>query len=304
MAYRLSVPSNSDSRRAPPRRSAGHAAGRRHRGSALAAGLVVILLAGGIYLLLRPSPPPRVTGCSADPGKEQLQLTPSQAGIAAIIAGVASRRALPARAVAIAYATALQESKLSNLHYGDLDSVGVFQQRPSQGWGTAQQIEDPVYATERFFDALTRVPQYLTLPIDVAAQDVQHSADGSAYGQYADVGTALAASFTGADPHSVWCSYADPSGQTSLAAAGQAMTAAFGLTARRYGESRTMIVGVDAVEQGWAVTAWLVSHAAEYGIDSVEYEGYQWLGFTGPGRWQAESASLQAAGGTASVQFG
>ena len=57
-----------------------------------------------------------------------------------------------ARAVAIAYATAMQESKLADLHYGDLDSVGVFQQRPSEGWGTASQLEDPVYATGRFFD--------------------------------------------------------------------------------------------------------------------------------------------------------
>jgi hypothetical protein len=204
--------------------------------------------------------------------------------------------------VAIAYATALQESKLQNLDYGDLDSVGVFQQRPSQGWGTARQIENPVYATERFFDALVRVPQYLSLPIDVAAQEVQHSADGSAYGQYAGVGTALAAAFTGADPHSVWCSYADAPGQASLAAAGQAMTAAFGLPAHRNGAA--MVVGVDANAQGWAVAAWLVSHAATYGIDSVRYQGYQWLGFSGPGHWQAGQASPPAAAATATVEFG
>jgi hypothetical protein len=264
----------------------------------------VILLCGAVYLALRPSPAPRFTACAADPGGQQLQLTPGQAGIAAIIAGVASRRALPARAVAIAYATALQESKLQNLRYGDLDSVGVFQQRPSEGWGSARQIEDPVYATERFFDALSRVPQYLSLPIDVAAQDVQHSADGSAYGQYADVGMALAAAFTGTDPHAVWCSYTDPPGQTSLAAAGQAMTTAFGLTAHPDNAGQSMIVGVDAATQGWAVTAWLVSHADEYGIDTVSYQGYQWLGFSGPGRWRAAPASLRAAGGTSAVDFG
>ena len=263
------------------------------------------LLCGIIYLVLRPSPPPtpRFTTCAADVGGQEVQLTPGQAGIAAVIAGVASRRALPARAVAIAYATALQESKLQNLHYGDLDSVGVFQQRPSQGWGTARQIEDPVYATERFFDALIEVPQYLSLPIDVAAQDVQHSADGSAYGQWADLGTSLATAFTGADPHSVWCSYSDPPDATSLAAASRALTAAFGLTARRKGKGQTMIVSVGAVAQGWAVTAWLVSHGAEYGIDSVRYGGYHWLGFTGPSRWRAEHGTPPP-GGTASVEFG
>jgi hypothetical protein len=273
------------------------------RHPAALAALVVIVLCGVIYLALRPTAPPRVTACAAGPGAQELELTPGQAGIAATIAGVATERALPARAVAIAYATALQESKLSNLHYGDLDSVGVFQQRPSQGWGSARQIENPVYATERFFDALVRVPEYLNLPIDVAAQDVQHSADGSAYEQYAGVGTTLAAAFTGADPHAVWCTYSDPPGQTSLAAAGQSMTAAFGLTARRDGPGGAMVVPVSAAAQGWAVAAWLVSHAASYGIDSVRYLGYQWLGFSGPGHWQAE-AYPRAAGATATVDFG
>jgi hypothetical protein len=278
----------------------------RKRGSRLAAALVVILFCGAIYLVLRPSPAPapRFTACAASVGGQDLELTPGQAGIAAIIAGVATRRALPERAVAIAYATALQESKLQNLHYGDLDSVGVFQQRPSQGWGSARQIENPVYATERFFDALVAVPQYLSLPIDVAAQDVQHSADGSAYAQWADMGTTLAAAFTGADPHSVWCSYADPPGAASLAAAGRAMTAAFGLTVHAERRSQIMIVSVGAVAQGWAVTAWLVTHGAEYGIDSVRYGGYQWLGFSGPSRWRAQRGAPRGLGATASVEFG
>jgi hypothetical protein len=237
----------------------------------------------------------------ADP---DLQLTAGQAAIAATIAGVASRRDLPARAVAIAYATALQESKMANLHYGDLDSVGVFQQRPSEGWGTARQLEDPVYATERFFDALTAVPNYQRLPIYVAAQDVQRSADGQAYDQYADVGTALASAFTGADPHAVWCSYADPAARPSLVAAGQAMTSAFGLIARSVGAGGMMAVQAGSNEQGWAVAAWLVSNAATYGITSVRCQGFQWLGFTGPGNWTAEAGQVPSPGATSSVEFG
>ncbi len=265
----------------------------------------MILLCGAVFLLLRPpGRPPLLTECGAGPGSQQVQLTPGQAGIAATIAGVASRRALPARAVAIAYATALQESKLQNLHYGDLDSVGVFQQRPSQGWGTIREIEDPVYATERFFDALTAVPDYQSLPIDVAAQEVQHSADGSAYAQYAVVGTVLAGAFTGADPHAVWCSYSDPPGRASLTAAGQAMTAAFGLTARPGGTARTRSIGVGTDAEGWAVAAWLVSHAASFGIGSIRYQGYRWLASSGSGRWQAEAASARLPADTASVEFG
>ena len=156
-------------------------------------------------------------------------LTSGQAGIAAIIAGVAARRSLPVRAVTIAYATALQESDLSNLPYGDRDSVGVFQQRPSQGWGTRRELLDPVYATERFFAALVDVPNYQHLLIYQAAQAVQHSADGQAYGQYAGQGAAMATGFTGQRPHDVWCWYGTGvSGPDRLAAAGKQLNRAFG----------------------------------------------------------------------------
>ena len=79
----------------------------------------------------------------------------------------------------------MQESKLENLDYGDRDSVGIFQQRPSMGWGTTAELEDPAYAAGAFFKALVKIPGYAKLPVDVAAQDVQESADGSAYEQYA-----------------------------------------------------------------------------------------------------------------------
>jgi len=267
----------------------------------------VVIVASGIgYLVLQPGnhAAPRLTFCVADAAGRNLQLTTGQAAIAATIAGVASRRDLPSRAVAIAYATALQESKLANLHYGDLDSVGVFQQRPSQGWGSARQLENPVYATDRFFDALTAVPNYQRLPIYVAAQDVQHSADGQAYDQYAAVGTALAAAFTGDDPHTVWCSYADPAAKPSLVAAGQAMTSAFGLIAQPAAAGRAMSVQARSQAQGWAVAAWLVSNAAAYGITNVRFQGLQWLGFTGPGRWTTDASTVRSPGATAGVQFG
>ena len=136
-----------------------------------------------------------------------MSLSHGQAGIAATIAGVAQQDALPPRAVTVAYAAALQESKLTNLTYGDRDSVGVFQQRPSEGWGTRSQLEDPVYATSKFFDALTKVPDYEHLPVYKAAQAVQHSADGSAYDQYQPMATQLTSAFTGHHPHAVWCWY-------------------------------------------------------------------------------------------------
>jgi len=140
-------------------------------------------------------------GCQAGTGPQAVSLDIDQAGIAATIAGVAARRKLPTRAVTIAYAAALQESQLQNLDFGDRDSVGVFQQRPSQGWGTTLEIENPVYATTRFFAALVHVHNYTRMPVANAAQDVQHSADGAAYGQWTAMAAELAGYFTGSSPH-------------------------------------------------------------------------------------------------------
>jgi hypothetical protein len=280
---------------------------RGERRSGTAAGLVIVVIAVLIgYLALKSSHQvaQRVTGCAAGPSSEGLQLTPSQAGIAATIAGVASKREMPPRAVAIAYATALQESKLSNLHYGDLDSVGVFQQRPSQGWGTTQQIEDPVYATTRFFEALAAVPRYLHMPIYKAAQDVQHSADGSAYGQYAAMGSQLATAFTGSQPRAVWCTYASAPGKVRLAAASRMLTSAFGSLSRDITGDPAETITVRDSHQGWAVAAWLVSHAPSYGVTFVRYRGYQWLGFRGTGHWTRQPPGTRARAAPSAVVFG
>jgi len=64
-----------------------------------------------------------------------------------------------------------------------------------------------------------------------------------------------------------------------------------------------MSVQAGSVEQGWAVAAWLVSDAAAYGIARVQYQGFQWLGFTGPGRW-TPATHARSAGATNSVEFG
>lgn len=98
---------------------------------------------------------------------------------------VGAERGLPQRAMIIAIATAMQESTLHN--YGDLgdnndhDSLGLFQQRPSQGWGTADQILDPEYAAGKFYDKLIKIPGWQQMPVTVAAQSVQNSAYPDAY---------------------------------------------------------------------------------------------------------------------------
>lgn len=278
---------------------------RASRWSSISAVLVVITicLVIGLLAIKLAGKSPRPTECLAGPRGQVVQLSPGQAGIAATIAGVASHLGMPTRAVAIAYATALQESKLSNLPYGDQDSVGVFQQRPSEGWGTPQQIENPVYASGRFFAALAQVPRYRRLPIYQAAQDVQHSADGSAYAQYAGVGSELARAFTGAQPHAVWCSYGSPVGSARLAAARTALNGAFGGLGIALAGDPGARVDVNSVRQGWAVAAWLVSHAAEYGITDVRYAGLEWLA-SGTGRWKPVPATTRRPAATTAVVFG
>ncbi|MBN1174954.1 MAG: C40 family peptidase [Micromonosporaceae bacterium] len=104
---------------------------------------------------------------------------------------VAAQRGLPVRAAVIAIATALQESTLRNLTYGDRDSLGLFQQRPSQGWGTPEQILDPVHASNSFYDHLVKVPHWDTIPLAQAAQAVQRSAFPSAYARWEDLATQI-----------------------------------------------------------------------------------------------------------------
>jgi hypothetical protein len=300
----------------------------RTRRRATRAAVAVVLLVGVFiaYLAItrHPSVVIRPTVCVADsPGGAGWPLEIGQAEIAATIAGVADRRAMPTRALAIAYAAAIQESNLADLHYGDLDSVGVFQQRPSQGWGTPRQIEDPVYASNRFFAALAAVPGYLHMPIYQAAQAVQRSADGQAYAQWATAGSQLALGFGGQRPHAVWCSYGSIGRTTRLASAAAALRGSFGpLTIRisadphgrahggrsgrgggRGGRAQVGATQVGSARQGWAVAAWLVCHARSYGIRDVQYRGYEWLSYTGTGRWVQHPRAARAPAAT-TVVFG
>ncbi|MFE6778800.1 hypothetical protein [Streptomyces sp. NPDC057702] len=157
---------------------------------------VVLALLGYVtaHLLTGGGGAPR---CVVRADGERLELDPEQSRHAATIAAVASARGLPDRAVTIALATAMQESGLHNIRRGDRDSLGLFQQRPSQGWGSARQILDPVYATGKFYDDLVKVPGYSRLPLTVAAQRVQFSGFPQAYAKHEPKARLLTASMTG-----------------------------------------------------------------------------------------------------------
>jgi hypothetical protein len=137
-------------------------------------------------------------------------LQPEQLLNASIITDVAMRRGLPEQAVIVALATAQQESKLKNLDYGDADSVGLFQQRPSQGWGSEEQILDPIYSSGKFFDALVKVRNWQGLTVAAAAQAVQRSAFPDAYTSWQPLGTALGAALTGLTLTQLTCRLGHP----------------------------------------------------------------------------------------------
>lgn len=166
-------------------------------GALVALTVVVATVAGGYYVLREVGPSFIADRCVATVGDQEVELTPEQAENAALVAAIGVRRGLPARAVSIALATAYQESDIRNLETGDRDSLGLFQQRPSQGWGTEAQITDPVYSTNAFYDALVEVDGYEDMPITEAAQEVQRSAFPDAYADHEDDARVLASALTG-----------------------------------------------------------------------------------------------------------
>lgn len=120
------------------------------------------------------------------------QLNEHQIDNARLIIGVGRGADLDDRAIRIALMTALQESSLRNLESGDRDSVGLFQQRPSQGWGEPSQLTDPVYAAKAFYGVnpevdnpgLNQIKGWDSMSPTEAAQSVQRSALPDAYGQW------------------------------------------------------------------------------------------------------------------------
>ena len=134
-------------------------------------------------------------------GDTAATLSAEQRQNATTIIGVAKQKGAPPRAWLVALATAMQESTLRNINYGDRDSLGLFQQRPSQGWGSPAQVLDPVYSTTIFLDKLLQVPNWDRLPVTVAAQTVQRSAFPDAYAKWEGLAAELVSQLAGvADP--------------------------------------------------------------------------------------------------------
>ena len=281
----------------------------------LAAVLTVAAVTFGtvaVYLTWRDGslPPliPPVEECQASAGGHLVELDLEQSRYAALIAAVSVQRGMPARAATIALATAYQESDLRNLEYGDRDSLGLFQQRPSQGWGTRQQILDPRHAINAFYDALARVEGYTTLPVTEAAQEVQRSGFPDAYAEHEKDARVLASALTGNSRAAFWCTVDDDRAEVSADLDGAGLTERAGAVrtdlAETFGdialggfapggvheghmpgsahyEGRAIDVFVRPVSEenkrrGWAIASYLVAQADRLGIATVIFDDRIW----------------------------
>lgn len=286
----------------------------RRRSGAIARGAVVLVaclaVVAGVFVLFHRGvgPLPDPESCRARVGGVVVDLSTEQAENATTIVAVAVRRNLPARAASIALATAYQESKLENLDHGDRDSLGLFQQRPSQGWGTAKQIRNPTHAVNAFYDALVKIDGYQTMKITEAAQKVQRSAFPDAYSDHEADGRALASALTGYSAARFSCVVntdttassepVNPDGLTDRAdrvradlsrafgplslggyAAGGVSTGHMRGSAHYAGRAVDVFVRpISAANQrtGWAIASYLVAHASRLEIDHVIFDKRIW----------------------------
>lgn len=280
-------------------------------GRVVVGGLVVVLVFVGVGLLVNREGGGTFFGshgCTAEVDGLVVDLTLEQAENAALITAIAVQRGLPARAASIALATAYQESEILNIEHGDRDSVGLFQQRPSQGWGTVEEILDPVYSTNAFYDGLVEVEGYESMEITAAAQAVQRSAYPDAYADHEADGRALASALTGNHEAAFWCDTPgdaeeagdrlDESGLVRRAATvREELEAVFGpvplggfqpggvssghMDGSAHYEGRAVDVffrPVNAANQkrGWAMAHYLVAQADRLSINTVIFDGRIW----------------------------
>ncbi|MCH1868039.1 hypothetical protein [Nocardioides sp. CFH 31398] len=279
--------------------------------------LVLLLLSGiavgtwfAVGRLLGPIIPglPTAEGCSVEVDGHYVEVSAEQAENAALISAIAVRRGLPARAASIALATAYQESKIINIDYGDRDSLGLFQQRPSQGWGTEEQVQDPVYATNAFYDALVEVDGYEDMRVTVAAQEVQRSGFPEAYADHEADARALASALTGNSPGTFTCTVdgeaeasstdlndvglterADAVRRDVLEAYGEVQTGGFApegvdsghMEGSAHYDGRAVDFFFRPVNdtnqvRGWSVAQYLVAQAERLDVATVIYDGRIW----------------------------
>lgn len=212
--------------------------------------------------------------CVAAVDDRSVVLTLDQAYYTAIIIGTAVRRDLGEPGATIAMATVYQETGIRNLDHGDRDSVGLFQQRPSQDWGTMEQIMDPWYSTNEFYDALVQIDGWQTGDVNDIAQAVQRSGHPQAYRQHEENARVLAQAFTGVAPRAVSC-FDERADDGDPEAFGAELRRTYGDIASQR-DGRRLILDAGSGEQAQALAAYAIVNAGRTGIEAVETDGHIW----------------------------
>jgi hypothetical protein len=255
---------------------------RTFRWIVAALAFIVIVVTAAVVLTRTPLTR-RSSSCTARVPEAVARLELAQAANAATIATIGKRLGMADHAVTVALAAALQESQLHNLPGGDRDSVGLFQQRPSQGWGSVDQLLEPTYAATAFYRALAKIPGWADLSVTDAAQRVQRSDAPDAYARWESEARVLARVMTGEEPAGLACQF-DTRGLTA---------AGGGLNAALRSEVGSPALGSTVTPaRGWTVASWLVGHAHDYGITAVSFAGRRWTASSG--KWElAPEAGMQ-----------
>jgi hypothetical protein len=269
---------------------------------------VILVLVVGTVLVVRRlgtdlQPLPLGRACQVTAAGGTVELDTDQMANAATIAAVGIRRRLPDQALVVALATAFQESKLRNLAGGDRDSIGLFQQRPSQGWGSAKEIRDPRYSAGRFYSALIKVRDWQEMRVTEAAQRVQRSAYPEAYQKWSDEATVLVEALAGQAGGAVACGKI---GQPTMRGIDAVQALGVGLRLD-WGDVPTVsaseVVGlvVAAANQraGWQYAHWLVAHSTEKNVQRVQFGGHEWT--ADRGQWKLTDTGGVSAGITGGI---
>lgn len=220
-------------------------------------------------------PLPLEDQCVARVAELSVAIDTEQAYNAAIIAGVAGRRGLAPRAATIGLATAYQESGLYNLDYGDRDSLGLFQQRPSQGWGSASQVQDPWYASNRFYAALVKIPNWQTGDVNDVAQAVQRSGHPQGYRRHVENARRIASALSGETPASFGCLVKNPPTPDAAgfaAFARKTLPASFAVSVR----GTTVTVKAPTNRGAWAAAETAIATQSRFGATRVSVGDQSW----------------------------
>ncbi len=218
---------------------------------------------------------PPAEQCIVQVNGQASSLDLEQSGYASIIVAESIRRGLPPRAASIALATAMQESRLRNLDHGDRDSVGLFQQRPSQGWGDVTDIMDPWYSSAKFYAALVKVSNWRTEPINDVAQKVQRSGVPDGYAKHETAARAFASALTGHSPAALSCvnRATTPGNAKGLATF---LTRTFGSAITVKTHDHTLTVTSSDSTRLWAVAQLAMMNTGTYGTDHVGLDQKSW----------------------------